>query len=120
MRCLAPDSMPRQRAISFCLPPTLAKHVDREARRHGLSRASYVRFLVATDLERYQSGRPLRLAAIPDEDGAQRGMSFRFDQPLAEHVRDQAGRYGVSQAGFLRLLLARDLDQARRQQVEVG
>lgn len=45
---MANDPAP-QRAMSFLLPAHLYRHLESQARRFGVSRAGYVRMLVARD-----------------------------------------------------------------------
>lgn len=40
--------------MSFAFPLSLYRHVEAQARRYGMSRSSFVRMLVARDLEAVQ------------------------------------------------------------------
>lgn len=52
----AHDRLPKEpeRAMSFAFPLSLYRHVEAQARRYGMSRSSFVRMLVARDLEAVQ------------------------------------------------------------------
>lgn len=39
------------RAMSLLLPPDLARHIDHQSRRFAISKAGYLRMLLAKDLE---------------------------------------------------------------------
>jgi predicted DNA-binding protein len=39
------------RVTSICLPPALAQHVDTQSARLGVSKAGFLRMLIARDLE---------------------------------------------------------------------
>ncbi len=42
---------PGYRTTSLVLPPALAEHVDQQAERFGLSKAGFLRMLIARDRE---------------------------------------------------------------------
>lgn len=42
---------PGYRNTNLVLPPVLADHVDAQAKRFGISKAGYMRMLIARDLE---------------------------------------------------------------------
>lgn len=42
---------PGHRTTSLVLPPALAAHVDLQAERYGISKAGYIRQLIARDRE---------------------------------------------------------------------
>ena len=52
--------------------------------------------------------------AIPQQH-QQRVMSFPLPLPLYHHVQFQARRFGVSRAGYVRMLVARDLEANQQQ-----
>lgn len=52
---MATNPPPGYRNTNLVLPPALAEHVDSQARRFGISKAGYMRMLIARDLEAQQT-----------------------------------------------------------------
>jgi len=98
--------------VTTNLPAAFRQHLDQEADYRGYSRAAHIRQLVLADRKRRTQH---ALLPIPTEDT--KAITLEISTPLAEHLKDQAGKHGTSVNQYLRQLIAQDVKRAAPRQL---